>query len=335
MTTRGKLRAAIVGAGQMSRWHAQAVRRAGGVVTAVVDPDVTRAARLAAQHGARGVSTLAEAASDGGIDVAHICTPVDTHDALTREAIALRLHAFVEKPLVPTAAQTESILRDAATHGVLICPVHQFPFQRGVREILAALPRIGPVLHIQTVACSAAAETRDAAWRDRIAEEILPHPLSLFTALLRAPMAAVRWEVVRTAPGELLATGAVGRATLSILVSMKGRPIANSLRVLAAGGTAHADLFHGFSVIESGAVSRTRKIVNPFVLAAGTLTRAFSNLTRRAVTRESAYPGLRELVSAFYAAARGEAPPPVTPEQILDMALARDALVARVGLVQR
>jgi hypothetical protein len=53
------------------------------------------------------------------------------------------------------------------------------------------------------------------------------------------------------------------------------------------------------------------------------------NLARRALARETAYPGLSSLVAAFYAAARGEAPPPISPAQTLDVAQARDAVLAR------
>ena len=327
MNERGRLRAAIVGAGLMGRWHARNVERAGEIVAVVIDSDPGRAARLAAEHGARVAPTLRDAVSGGPIDVAHICSPLETHQALAREAIALGIPALVEKPLVPTAIETEDLLRHAAEQGVLVCPVHQFPFQRGMRRILRALPLIGPVLHVQAVACSAGAEMGGVEGRDRVAANILPHPLSLFASLLDVPLADAAWQARRTGPGELMATAALGAVTLSVIVSMAGRPTANALHVIGARGTAHADLFHGFAVIESGGVSRARKIFHPFTLAGATIVDAFGNLARRAVTRESAYPGLRELVAAFYAAVRGQAPPPISTDRVLDIAVARDAIL--------
>jgi predicted dehydrogenase len=324
---RGRVSAAIVGAGLMGRWHARAVEHAGGVVSAVIDADAARAARLAAAHGARAVSSLGALASGDPVDVVHICTPLETHATLVREAIGLGVHALVEKPLASTAEVTEQILRDAGAKDLLICPVHQFTFQRGVRDILAALPQIGPVLHVQVVACSAGADTGDADARDRVAADILPHPLSLFSVLLDVSLADAAWETRRMVPGELVATGAVSSTTLSILISMAGRPTTNSLRVIGARGTAHADQFHGFATIESGDVSRARKILHPFKLAGATLVDAFDNLARRAITRDSAYPGLRELVTAFHAAVRGEALPPFPAARVLDIARARDALL--------
>ena len=66
------------------------------------------------------------------------------------------------------------------------------------------------------------------------------------------------------------------------------------------------------------------------MLAGATLAHGFGNLTRRAVARESAYPGLRELVAEFYAAVRDATPPPISAQRILDIALARDVLIRAV-----
>ena len=52
--------------------------------------------------------------------------------------------------------------------------------------------------------------------------------------------------------------------------------------------------------------------------------------SRRATRREVAYPGLRPLVHAFYRAVRGAAPPPVTAHESLDVAVARDSVIARM-----
>ena len=48
-------------------------------------------------------------------------------------------------------------------------------------------------------------------------------------------------------------------------------------------------------------VSRTYKVARPFATATRQLAAVAGNLARRAWSRESAYPGLRELVRAVYA----------------------------------
>jgi hypothetical protein len=75
-------------------------------------------------------------------------------------------------------------------------------------------------------------------------------------------------------------------------------------------------------------VSRRRKVAHPFLLAGGTLWSAAANLAARAARREPAYPGLRELVSRFYAAVRYDTEPPVAAAETLAVAAARDALLA-------
>lgn len=327
MTSSDRVRAAIVGAGLMGRWHARAIERSGGIVAAVIDPSAAHSRELAEAHGALQTSTLGEAVDRTSIDVVHICSPLETHVVIARETIALGKHALIEKPLVPTAGETEQILGDAAARNVLVCPVHQFLFQRGVRDVIAALPRIAPVLHVSVTSCSAGADLADAKACERVAFDILPHPLSLGVELMDAPLADIDWGVRRSAPGELLASGRAGSTTLTVLISMAGRPTANVLRVIGARGSAHADLFHGFAVIESGSVSRARKILHPFTSSGASLAHAFANLARRAMTRETAYPGLRELVARFHAAIRGDASAPIPPAHILDVARARDVLM--------
>jgi predicted dehydrogenase len=325
------LRAAVAGAGLMGRWHADAIARAGGAVAVVADPDARRAAALAARSaGARSVATLAEALAGGGIDVVHVCTPLDTHEPLARAALEQGAHVLVEKPLAPTADATAGLLRLAAERGRLLCPVHQFLFQQGVLRAQEALGALGPLLHADAVACSVGADGLGDAALDRVAAEILPHPLALLARLVPEPLPAARWHVQHPAAGEVRATAGFGAVSASILVSMRGRPTANALRLTAARGTVHVDLFHGFCVAETGAVSRARKVAHPFALSGGTMAAAAANLLARAATGEVAYPGLRELVRRFYAAARDGEASPITGAEAMDVAAARDLLLRKL-----
>jgi predicted dehydrogenase len=312
------LRAAVVGAGLMGRWHAHALARSGGRVAAVVDPNEPRARALAESYpGAAVYADLGAALGAAEVDVVHICTPLETHAPLARAAIERGRHLIVEKPLAGSAAESAELLARAAERGVLLLPVHQMLFQRGTQRLFAALPQLEPLRHLDFTACSAGAEGRDAAGRDRIAFEVLPHPLSLLARLLPDPPDELAWRLAHPAPGELRATAAAAGTTISITISMSGRPTVNTLRVIGAGGTAHLDLFHGFATLESAGVSRLRKVARPFSRAARTAAGAALNLGLRAVRREPAYPGLRELIRRGYAAIRGEAPPPIGAAEIL------------------
>lgn len=325
------LRAAIVGAGLMGRWHADAIPRVGGAVSAIVDRDPQRAAQLARQHPKAQVTAELESVIGSGLaDVVHVCSPLETHEALATRALGAGLHALIEKPLAESAEATAKLLRLAEARGVLLCPVHQFLFQPGVLQAQTTVKSIGPLLHLDAVTCSAGAETTGLD-RERVIAEILPHPLSLIARVAGQPIADIEWQLQHPTRGELRASGQIGNLSVSMLISMGGRPTANTLRLIGERGTAHVDLFHGFAVVERGEVSRLRKIAHPFALAGGTFVSAGTNLAARAVRRESAYPGLRELVRRFYHAIEIGGEPPISASETLEVARGRDALIRKMA----
>src|SRR5678816_1924030 len=94
-------------------------------------------------------------------------------------------------------------------------------------------------------------------------------------------------------------------------VSMRARPTENSLTIRCDGGTVRANLFHGYATIERGAPSRLEKLGRPFAGSTQALGAAAANLVARAVRREPAYPGLRELVRRFHLASAQSGPSPI------------------------
>jgi predicted dehydrogenase len=322
--SKAPLRTAIVGAGLMGRWHAQAAS-----IAAIVDRDERAAVALRRRHpGARVATHLGDLAR--GIDIVHVCTPTATHSALAEEAIAAGCHVLVEKPLAYDALETSRLLSLADAAGVLLCPVHQFVFQRGMLAVLRRLTTLAPVQFVTIVICSAGAEEADAAGRARVAWEILPHALSIVVRLELGEVAD--WHgVAPPIAGELRVLGVAGSVTTAITISMGGRPPRNELQIVGAGGTLDADLFHGFAVSEAPVSSKARKILRPFSRAFRTLAGGGLNLARRAVMREPAYPGLVELVRRFHLAAAGRGPCPIPATETLAVARYVDAIRRAVG----
>jgi hypothetical protein len=107
---------------------------------------------------------------------------------------------------------------------------------------------------------------------------------------------------------------------------MQARPTENSLTARCDQATIRANLFHGFATIERGAASRLDKVVRPFAATSQVLRVAAANLARRAVRREPAYPGLRELVRRFHLACAGFGPSPISADESIDVARARDMI---------
>lgn len=325
MTSGTPLRAAIVGAGLMGRWHADAVARSGNVVACVVDLAVARGERLAGRHrGARTAPSLTEAIGRERLDVVHICTPLATHAALAAEALQTGAHVIVEKPLADGENDTRRLLELADSRGVMLIPVHQMPFQRGVVAAQRHCRALGPLLHLDVTACTAGAES--GADRGQLALDILPHALSLVTAFVSPALTDGEWRASERAAGELRVDAAVGTTGIGIVISTRGRPTTNSLRLICARGTVRVDLFHGFAVVATGATTRAYKMMQPFSIAGSTLAAAASNLMTRSLTGEPAYPGLRDLVTQFYSAAHARSAPPISAEETLQVALVRDRI---------
>lgn len=330
MTEPGRpLRAAIVGAGLMGEWHMRTVPRAGAVVSTVIDSDPDRASRLSRLgRSCRAESSLAAAVRAGEpIDVAHICTPPDTHEALVAESLEAGLHVLVEKPLAPTLAGSRRLLDLAVEKKRLVCPVYQFVCQDGFRKALSHLSAIGGVRHVDVVACSAGSDAPGAPPRDAVAADILLHALSLVSRLLPGALVGGTWQGHHAGPGEIRAMLSARSATASLLVSMSGRPTRATCRVIGDGGTIHVDLFHGFAVVERRRPSRSAKAIGPIALSLDTALRATVNLGRRALVRETAFPGLRALMAGFYDAVRTGGAPPIDRVETLEIAAARDGIV--------
>ena len=305
----------------MGFWHAQNIARVGGEIAAVYDVDDGAARRLASRFkSARASTRLEDVLEQDKIDVLHICTPSATHFELAAAALSRGIHVLVEKPITPSCAETERLYELAAEHRVLLCPVHQFPFQRGVRRALAEFDRIGQLRHFEATFCSAGGAGRSREELDEIVAEILPHPLSLMQPFAPGSLREQGWVVSHPAAGEFRATLTARDICFSILISMNSRPTATTLRLLATAGTIRVDLFHDFCVIEPGKVSRWRKIVRPFDLSSRTLFAAGGNLATRALTMELAYPGLRTLIERFYAAISARSEPPIRREDAVEIA---------------
>ena len=304
------MRAVLVGAGLMGRWHAHAIRAVGTELVGVIDPDRTAAGRLGP-----ALDDL-EAALALAPDVVHVCSPAGAHEAHALQALRAGVHVVCEKPVAATPSGTQKLLDAAAKAGVGLTPVHQFPFQ----DWRPLVDELGTVSAIEARICSAGTAEQPAA----LAGDIACHGLALFAHILGPSSLDGSWSARSLPGGQLHALGG-GSVPLSLSVSLVGRPPRNELTVIGDRATLHADLFHGFGTVDRGE-GTTGKILRPLrsaVLGGGAAT---LNLARRALRREPAFPGLRALVRAAHAAVAG-GPPPLPPAHTLAVSRARDAIL--------
>jgi predicted dehydrogenase len=321
------LRAAIVGAGLMGRWHARAAVRLGAEVVGVVDADAAIAARLSARLAAGlAFDDLSTCLGQCEVDVVHVCTPPGTHGPLVHAALERGIHVLVEKPLAPSADETRGILEAARKAGVSVNPVHQFPFQAGVRRILARRAELGDLVRVAFRTSSAGGRGLGAAERNALLTEILPHPCSLFHRL--APGFDPTQFAVSGGQDDLLVVGRHGSTQLEAFITLRGRPPCNELQVTGTRASAEADLFHGFSILDRGSSFGRGKALRPLVFGSRLVLGAATNGVQRVTRLEPAYPGLRALIEAFYASVRANVPPPISDEEIMASAELVDFVVA-------
>jgi predicted dehydrogenase len=326
------LRVAIIGAGLMGYWHGRTARYLEAQVVAILDPDAKRANFLARKL---RVGAVAEDPSDilrQGLDAVHICSPLSTHAALARKAMEAGVHALVEKPLTETAEDSRTLFDIAQRNSTILCPVHQMAFQDCMTAAQGAIAELGEIALIDIRICTAGGIGRPERNLDELISEILPHPLSILRKLWpHANWEPQQWFVSHPRPGEILVSGEHAGALLSVLVSMHARPTCFEMVLRGHRGSILLDFFHGFAVRYHGTASRLNKIARPLTSSITVFGIASVNLLSRGWRGEVAYPGLRNLVQAFYAAVRGESPMPIPIEDVIAVAIARDIISQRAA----
>ena len=328
--TGGGATSLIIGAGLMGRYHARCAAAAGARIVGVVDADPAKAKKLAERCKAAPCATLSEGLKSGAT-VAHICTPLSTHSDVARAVAEAGLHALIEKPLAQTAKDARSVHDSFASAGKFVCPTHQYAFQRSVGEAAARITRLKRLSSIAFDICSAGAASGNIS-PDELIAEILPHPLSILQKLLPSiDVADLRWTCIKSAPGEWLIAATWQAAVLTISLSASGRPTRFLTRVTAEGGSIEIDHFHDFLVALPGTVSKAQKVLAPFTRSSREFGGATVNLLARARRGETAYPGLGALVGEFYVAVRDRSAAPITPQESIAVAEARDTIMELAG----
>ena len=117
------LRLALVGAGYMGKFHAQAIaERTDAQLVAVCDVDEARAAALAGPAGARVETDVRRLA--GQVDAAVIAAATSVHLALAVPLMEAGVAVLIEKPVAPTAREAREIA-DAARRTGAVAQVGQ------------------------------------------------------------------------------------------------------------------------------------------------------------------------------------------------------------------
>ena len=173
------MKAALIGAGHMGRYHAEKLAALDGVeLVAVVDADAERAAQLTQKLGGEALTDYR--AVFGKADAAVIAVPTDRHHEIARACLERGMHLLIEKPIATTLAQADELIALAEKKGLVLQTGHVERYNRTFRALVARMDR--PVF---------VEAERLAGFMQRGAEvdvvlDLMIHDLDLACALARA-----------------------------------------------------------------------------------------------------------------------------------------------------
>jgi len=138
--SRGRVRAAVVGAGYLGRFHAEKYARARECeLVAVADVDGARARALADRLGCRAVEDYRELV--GAIDCASVVVPTAHHAAVATDLLRAGVDCLVEKPLASSAAAARELVARALAAGRLLQVGHLERFNPALLRVARLLER--------------------------------------------------------------------------------------------------------------------------------------------------------------------------------------------------
>jgi predicted dehydrogenase len=131
---------ALLGAGYAARIQLACWREIpGATVIGVWNRSSDRASALAAEFGVPSFDELDTLVAHPAVDAVDIATAVETHHDYARRAAAAGKHVLCQKPLAPSFAEAEALVRDCETAGVRLMVNENWrwrPWYRAARDLL-------------------------------------------------------------------------------------------------------------------------------------------------------------------------------------------------------
>ncbi len=119
---------------------------------------------------------------DADVDAVVLATPIDTHFALAREALAAGKHVLVEKPLATSVAEASELVRLARDIGRMLMVGHTFLYNPAVRELrrLVESGELGRIYYADSARLSLCLLQRDR----NVVWDLAPHDVSILVHML-------------------------------------------------------------------------------------------------------------------------------------------------------
>lgn len=316
---------ALIGCGKMAVHHAKAIKAHGaGRIIALADPsgDRSKLDGLVSKD-TPFFTSAADLLKTINPTVVHIATPPATHADLAMLCLEHGAHVYVEKPFTLRLAEVDAVLEAARKAGRSVCAGHQLLYEAPARALTASLPLIGRVIHVESYfSFKTVRKSNDGRSLmspiDQLLD-ILPHPVyTLLDALGGAAGTAPQLQSLYVRPeGEVHALLQAGETTGVLVVTLRGRPIDSYLRVVGTNGSLRADFVRGqLTRLAGPGTSAVGILSNPYREAMQILAGSTRGFASRILNKGKGYPGLAELIEAFYNSIRHSTPPPLSPSSI-------------------
>ena len=180
----GVLRAAVIGAGSLGRYHVQKYASAEGVdLAGIADLQIDRAQALAAGHGGRAVTDFRELLPH--IDVASVVVPTESHFEVASACIEAGVHVLVEKPISRTLDEADALMAAAKARNVTLAVGHLERFNPAFVELAALVDRPFFVEAERLGGFKARATDVD------VVLDLMIHDIDLVLTLMAAPIASI------------------------------------------------------------------------------------------------------------------------------------------------
>jgi 2-alkyl-3-oxoalkanoate reductase len=325
-------RVGFIGAGHISTFHAEALRRIPGVeLTGIFDIDADRAKAAARTLETRACSSVRDFEREN-VDVIHVLTPPETHAAAALDAIGAGAHVLVEKPLATDVEDCRRIAAAAQARGVRVCVDHSLLYDPQIRRAIDAIKR-GAIGRPVSVAILRSADYpayeggplpphyRSAGYPFR---DLGIHQLYLLQAFL-GPIEDVHadWRSLGGDPNltfdEWTALVRCRDGFGTVHISWNVRPIQNVIVVQGTSGVLRIDPMSMFTSKRSSTPlpKAAERVINTFAESLQPMIdvpKGVAGFMRKSIRP---YQGVQELVREFYRTLDEDIPVPVSVDDAI------------------
>jgi len=320
-----QIKVGVIGCGKMGLHHLNAIQKIDNTsIVAVSDPFIDQSHKFQLlEENVKIFSDPQNLIDQVKPDVVHICTPPETHIDFTKYALQHGVNVYVEKPFALLRSDAEQAIKLAEESGVKVCAGHQILFEGAAIKALQNLKMLGKIIQVESY--FSFRQVRRSLTSVEQLTDILPHPTYLLLHFLNKSSKS-QWKekvdirFLDIAPNfDVHGILRMGDVTGILTVTLDARPVESYLKVVGTNGSLYADFVRGTTILLPGpGTSVVSAILYPYSLAKQLAVNSTSAFFRRALRKQKSYPGLLELINAFYKCILNGKPAPISNDLIIN-----------------